>query len=95
MTIWQVKKNNNNYFIEIKNKLIPCQIGKNGLIENHLKREGDLCTPIGKWKLYSLYYREDRCNFIDKEILNKIKVYKITKLCGWCDDKSSNLYNQK
>ena len=29
------------------------------------------------------------------DLINKIKVYKITKLCGWCDDKSSNLYNQK
>jgi len=95
MKIWRVKQNGNQYSIDIGNIIIPCQIGKNGLISSKLKREGDLSTPIGKWKLQSLYYRQDKFNYIDKTIKKKIPTFKITKLCGWCDDTDSTFYNQK
>jgi L,D-peptidoglycan transpeptidase YkuD (ErfK/YbiS/YcfS/YnhG family) len=95
MKIWRVKKFNNQYSIEIGKKSIPCQVGKNGLISQKFKREGDCCTPIGKWKLQSLYYREDKCNFLNDSIMKKIITYKITKSCGWCDDINSSSYNQK
>jgi len=94
MKIWCVKENNNQYSIEIENITISCQVGKNGLIAQRSKREGDLSTPIGKWKLQSLYYREDKCSFITN-VITIIPTFKITKNCGWCDDINSSFYNQK
>jgi hypothetical protein len=76
MKIWRVKQNGNQYSIDIGNIIIPCQIGKNGLIASKLKREGDLSTPIGKWKLQSLYYRQDKFNYIDKTIKKKFQLLK-------------------
>ena len=95
MNIWQVKKLCERYTIKIKNKLISCQVGKNGIIDKNLKREGDLFTPIGKWKLRSLYYREDKCSLINESLNKKIKINKISKACGWCDDINSKFYNQR
>lgn len=95
MKIWRVRKYNDQYAIEIANKVIPCQVGKNGLISPKFKREGDYCTPIGKWKLQSIYYREDKYNFFNDTIMKKITTQKITKSCGWCDDINSSKYNQK
>ena len=95
MKIWRLKQNGNQYSIDIGNIIIPCQIGKNGLISSKLKREGDLSTPIGKWKLKSLYYRQDKFNYINNKIKKKIPTFKISKFCGWCDDSNSSFYNQK
>ncbi len=41
------------------------------------KREGDKATPIGKWKLKSIYYRSDK---ILKPIIKKLKHLKLIKL---------------
>ena len=39
-------------------------------------------TPIGKWKLKSIYYRSDKV--LRPIIKNKMfKINKITKNCGW------------
>ena len=38
MKIWRVKQNGNQYSIDIGNIIIPCQIGKNGLISSKLNR---------------------------------------------------------
>ena len=37
---------------------LKCSVGKSGL--THFKREGDLATPKGCFKLGLLYYRKDR-----------------------------------
>ena len=34
-----------------KKKIFFCQLGKNGKVPNYKKREGDKCTPIGKFIL--------------------------------------------
>ena len=36
----------------------PCSIGRNGMVA--LKREGDLGTPVGSYRLLWLYWRPDR-----------------------------------
>ncbi len=54
------------------------------------KREGDLCTPAGKFIFESLLYRKDRIKNIKSQIKKKI----ITKNMGWCDDSSSKKYNK-
>ncbi|WP_238368160.1 L,D-transpeptidase family protein [Mesobacterium pallidum] len=36
----------------------PCVIGRTGLTDN--KREGDMATPLGTWRISALLYRPDR-----------------------------------
>ena len=66
-------------------KKFKCQVGAGGLKIHTKKREGDKATPIGKWRLKSIYYRSDK--ILKPIIKNKtFKINKITKNCGWCDD---------
>ena len=95
MNIWQVKTINNNYMINVNYRLFPCQIGKNGIISQHLKTEGDCSTPAGLWKLKTLYYREKKFELVVKNISKKIKIKKISKNIGWCDDINNNFYNKE
>jgi L,D-peptidoglycan transpeptidase YkuD (ErfK/YbiS/YcfS/YnhG family) len=55
------------------------------------KKEGDLSTPKGLFKIGLLYYRKDRIK------LNKCKIKKkvIKKNMGWCDDIRSKRYNRE
>lgn len=38
----------------------PCSIGRGGVLPAIFKREGDLTTPEGVWRLTGLYWRADR-----------------------------------
>ena len=90
---WYIIKLNKKYFLRVNNKVFVCQIGKEGLKKVQKKSEGDKATPIGKWYLESLYYRSDT-NLRSRLKKNALKINKITKNCGWCDDISSNYYNR-
>ena len=68
---------------------LKCCIGKNGLNSN--KREGDLSTPKGFFKLKRLYFRKDRVGVPKCKIRKKI----ITKNMGWCDDSNNKKYNSE
>jgi L,D-peptidoglycan transpeptidase YkuD (ErfK/YbiS/YcfS/YnhG family) len=90
---WVVTKVNKNFFLRVGIKIFKCQIGKAGYAINTQKKEGDQATPIGKWKLKSIYYRSDKV--LRPFIKNKMfKINKITENCGWCDDPKSNYYNK-
>ena len=90
---WIVTKINKNFFLRAGTKIFKCQLGKAGCKIHTKKNEGDQTTPIGKWKLKSIYYRSDRV--LRPIIKNKrFKINKITKNCGWCDDWKSNYYNK-
>jgi len=65
---------------------LKCSIGKSGV--KILKKEGDLATPKGIFKLGLLYYRKDRNKKIKSEIPKKI----IKKNMGWCNDSRSKKY---
>ena len=80
-----IKKN----FLLYKGYKLKCSIGKSGLTFS--KKEGDLATPKGLFKLGSLYYRKDRI----KSFKSKIKKRIIKKNMGWCDDSRSKKYNQE
>jgi len=84
MTI-KIKK----HLLLYKDYKLKCSIGKSGI--NKSKKEGDLATPKGTYKLGILYYRKDRVN-IPKCKLNK-KIIK--KNMGWCNDSRSNKYNKE
>ena len=65
-----------------------CAIGKRGI--SIKRKEGDLITPKGKYKIKYILYRKDRI----RKIQSKIKKIAITKSMGWCDDPKSKDYNK-
>ena len=77
---------NKNYLIYNKLK-IKCTIGKKGI--GYKKKEGDLITPKGEFKIKYVLYRKDRV-----KILTKLKKKIIKKNMGWCDDPKSSQYNK-
>jgi len=79
----------NKYTLKIDDFKFKCCIGKNGLKKN--KIEGDKYTPKGKFKLGTLYYREDRV----KKPITKLIVKKIERNMGWCNDSKSKFYNKE
>ena len=91
---WFVIKINKKYFVRMGNKAFECQIGSRGLKNKLKKVEGDKTTPIGKWKLETLYYRSDRVLRPKLKKKHLLKINKITKHCGWCDDVRSCHYNR-
>ena len=84
----QIKLKNKHTLI-IDDFKFKCCVGKNGITIN--KKEGDNCTPKGKFKIGSIYYRADR---VAKPI-SKIKIKKITKNMLWCDDPYKKDYNKQ
>jgi len=57
-----------------------CCIGKNGFSKR--KIEGDKKTPTGTFDLGPVYYRIDKF----RKLITKLKIIKIKKYMGWCDD---------
>ena len=68
---------------------LKCAIGKSGIISS--KKEGDLATPKGIFKLGQLYCRKDRIKLPKCKIKKKI----IKRNMGWCDDIRSSQYNRE
>ena len=68
---------------------LKCSIGKSGVTTS--KKEGDLASPKGIFKLGLLYYRKDRIKLLKCKIRKKI----IKKNMGWCNDGRSKKYNQE
>ena len=54
------------------------------------KKEGDLITPKGSFKIKRIFYRKDRI----KNLKSKIPKIIIKKNMGWCDDPKSKYYNK-
>ena len=77
---------NKNYLTYNKLK-VKCAIGKKGI--GNKRKEGDLITPRGQFKIKFILYRKDRV-----KILTKLKKKVIKKNMGWCDDPKSIHYNK-
>tara|TARA_X000000950_G_scaffold89356_1_gene112424 strand:+ start:546 stop:1046 length:501 start_codon:yes stop_codon:yes gene_type:complete len=67
---------------------VKCAIGKRGI--GLKKKEGDLITPIGQYKIKYILYRKDRI----KKIQTKLRKIVIKRNMGWCDDPKSKNYNK-
>ena len=91
---WLVINLNKKYFLKVGSRVFRCQVGAGGLKNIAKKVEGDKTTPIGKWRLVKLYYRADRVLRPKSKKNNTLKIQRITKYCGWCDDIRSNYYNK-
>ena len=83
-----IKLKNKNTLI-IDDFKLKCSIGIRGI--NSKKKEGDLSSPKGKFKLGNLYYRSDR---VEKP-KTKLNCIKIHKYMGWCNDPKSKKYNNR
>ena len=77
---------NKNYLTYNKLK-VKCAIGKKGI--GIKKKEGDLITPTGQFKIKYILYRKDRVN-----ITTKLKKIIIKKNMGWCNDPKTSDYNK-
>jgi len=81
-------KINKNHLL-YKGYKLKCCVGKSGI--KKAKKEGDLATPKGTFKLGLLYYRKDRIKLPKCKIKKKI----IKKNMGWCNDSKSSRYNKE
>ena len=79
---------NKSGYLKFENLKFKCALGKAGVGKK--KIEGDNITPKGTFEIVKIYYRNDRI----KKIYSKIKLFKINKKMGWCDDPNSKKYNQ-
>ena len=77
---------NKNYLTYNKLK-VKCAIGKKGI--GIKKKEGDLITPTGQFKIKYILYRKERV-----KISTKLKKIIIKKNMAWCDDPKSSDYNK-
>ena len=91
---WLIINLNKKYFLKVGNRVFRCQVGAGGFKNVAKKVEGDKATPIGKWRLVKLYYRADRVLRPKSKKKSTLKIKRITKYCGWCDDIRSNYYNK-
>ena len=67
---------------------VKCAVGKRGI--GNKKKEGDLITPKGRFKIKSILYRKDRIS----NLKSKIPKLTINKNMGWCNDPQSKQYNK-
>ena len=70
------------------NYKVKCALGKRGI--GNKKKEGDLITPKGSFKIKGILYRRDKV----KNLRTKLRKKVISKKMGWCDDPKSKKYNQ-
>ena len=77
----------NKKYLTFNNYKAKCSVGKRGIGQK--RKEGDLITPKGKYKIKYIMYRKDRV-----KIQSKIKKIIIKKEMGWCDDPNSRNYNK-
>tara|TARA_B100002051_G_scaffold263572_1_gene287431 strand:+ start:1491 stop:1982 length:492 start_codon:yes stop_codon:yes gene_type:complete len=77
-----------NNYLTYKEYKIKCAVGKRGI--KIKKREGDLITPKGSFRIRGVFYRKDKI----KTLKTRIKIKPIKKNMGWCDDPKSEKYNK-
>jgi len=70
--------------------IYPAVIGKGGLIAATDKREGDGCTPRGRYPLRMCYYHP---NFIPLPPRTGLHLIPLSWTDGWCDDSAHPEYN--
>jgi len=78
----------NKKYLTYKKYKVKCSIGSKGI--GWKKKEGDLITPKGQYKIKYILYRKDRI----KKFNTKLRKIVIKKNMGWCDDSRSKRYNK-
>jgi L,D-peptidoglycan transpeptidase YkuD (ErfK/YbiS/YcfS/YnhG family) len=70
-------------------RTVKCALGRSGIVAD--KREGDGCTPIGRFPLRRVLYRADRLTLP----ATAMPAVAIEPGDGWCDDPASPDYNRQ
>ena len=70
----------NKKYLSLNNYKAKCAVGKRGI--GYKRREGDLITPVGSYKIKYILYRKDRI----RKIQTKIKKFEIKKKYQFLDD---------
>ena len=81
-------KNKNIGFLIFKKKKVLCYVGKNGI--GNKKREGDLVTPKGIFRMRKIFYRYDKLGDIKSKVTKK----RIEKKHTWITDSKNKNYNK-
>jgi len=90
---WYLRRAAHGYILDTGTAQYPCLIGRSGLIDAHLKTEGDGATPKGRWPVRGLYYRQDKLPEQIRGLAAQLTTQPIYKNLGWCDDPHSASYN--
>jgi L,D-peptidoglycan transpeptidase YkuD (ErfK/YbiS/YcfS/YnhG family) len=67
-----------------------CALGKNGVVFEEEKKEGDKATPAGTYPLRKVFYRPDKFFILDTDL----PAEEIGEDSGWCDDPKDPKYNR-
>tara|TARA_B100000674_G_C37424446_1_gene726576 strand:+ start:79 stop:579 length:501 start_codon:yes stop_codon:yes gene_type:complete len=78
----------NKKYLICNNYKAKCAVGKRGI--GYKRKEGDLITPVGRYRIKYILYRKDRI----KKIQTKVKKFEIKRNMGWCNDPRSKKYNK-
>jgi L,D-peptidoglycan transpeptidase YkuD (ErfK/YbiS/YcfS/YnhG family) len=69
---------------------VRCALGRGGVVDAELKREGDGATPLGIWPMRQVFFRPDRIVAPQTQL----PALALTPEMGWCDDPHNALYNR-
>jgi L,D-peptidoglycan transpeptidase YkuD (ErfK/YbiS/YcfS/YnhG family) len=75
-------------WLRVGSLLLPAALGSSGC--STIKREGDGATPIGRWRLVKVFYRQDRL-FRPRTAL---PIRPLRPHDGWCDAVGDRNYNR-
>lgn len=67
-----------------------CSLGRGGVVDAELKREGDGATPLGVWPMRQVFFRPDRL----AAPATRLPAIPLSPSFGWCDDPDEDLYNR-
>ena len=76
--------------LHIGDETVPCKIGRGGACPAEAKREGDGCTPLGRWPLRGALLRPDRV----PPLRLGLPWRWIDPADGWSDDPTDGAYNR-
>ena len=74
--------------VTVGNNHFRCALGRSG--SRVMKREGDGATPIGHWRLQTVFYRPDRM----PRPRSRIPIKVLRTHDGWCDAPADRNYNR-
>jgi len=74
----------------LNGRMIRCALGKTGVIEADLKREGDGKSPLGVWTIRRVLYRPDK----GERPQTGLPTRALERDDGWCDAPGDPAYNR-
>jgi L,D-peptidoglycan transpeptidase YkuD (ErfK/YbiS/YcfS/YnhG family) len=76
-------------YLEFGPHRVPCALGRAGV--KALKREGDMATPRGRFRLRSVFYNPER----GLRPRTRLALRPLRAIDGWCDSPLDRNYNRR